>query len=169
MPLNAARHHVVEPLVLLGTLLGLSPVNAGPSAYDEAVTRTLRLLPRQPDKIVVVERDKGSHVRSGMPHLEAFVNHGSRVVYLIRQGVTLQATLKGPGIFDYALATVIWHEMVHIDGADEVGAQEAEEQLWMEFIVTQRVDGARGMRYLALLKKRRALPAQAPIRRRMVL
>jgi len=159
MPLNAARHHVLGPLVLLGTLLGLSPVNAGPSAYDEAVTRALRLLPRQPDKIVVVERDKGSHVRSGTPHVEAFVNHGSRVVYLIRQGVTLQATLKGPGIFDYALATVIWHEMAHINGADEAAAQEAEEQLWMEFIVSQRVDRTRGMKYLALLKKRRAPPS----------
>ena len=40
----------------------------------------------------------------------------------------MQAALKGPGIFDYALATVIWHEMAHIDGADEVAAQEAEEQ-----------------------------------------
>jgi hypothetical protein len=166
MLVKAARHPALGPLVLLGTLLGLSPLSARPSAYDEAVTRALRLLPRQPDKIVVVERDKGSHVRSGTPHMEAFVNHGSPVVYLIRQGVTLQRGLKGPGIFDYVLATVIWHEMAHIDGADEVAAQEAEEQLWMEFIVAQRVDGARGMRYLALLTKRRALPAQAPIRGR---
>ena len=155
------------PLVLLGTLLGLSPVNAGPSAYDEAITRALRLLPRQPEKIEVVERDEGSHVRQGtahvkdlkdvkdVEHVEAFVNHGGRVVYLIRQGVNLQAALKGPGIFDYALATVIWHEMAHIDGADEVAAQEAEEQLWREFIVSQRVDRNRGMKYLALLEKRR--------------
>lgn len=164
MLVNNGRHHVLGPLVLLGTLLGLSPVNAGPSAYDEAITRALRLLPRQPEKIVVVERDERSHVRSGTPqadqveHVEAFVNHGGRVVYLIRQGVTLQATLKGPGVFDYTLATVIWHEMAHIDGADEVAAQEAEEQLWEEFIVSQRVDRTRGMKYLALLKKRRAPP-----------
>ena len=46
------------PLVLVGTFLGLSPVNAGPSAYDEAVSRALRLLPRQPEKIEVVERDE---------------------------------------------------------------------------------------------------------------
>ena len=165
-----ARHHVLGPLVLLGTLLGLSPVNAGPSPYDEAIARALRLLPRHPDKIVVVERDERSRVRSGTPpvdvedvedveeveEVEAFVNRGGRVVYLIRQGVTLQATLKGPGIFDYALATVIWHEMAHIDGADEVAAQEAEEELWREFIVSQRVDRDRGMRYLALLEKRRA-------------
>ena len=165
MLVNNGRQQVLGPLVLLGTLLGLSPVNAGPSAYDEAITRALRLLPRQPEKIEVVERDERSHVRQGTAHgehgehverVEAFVNHGGRVVYLIRQGVTLQATLKGPGIFDHALATVIWHEMAHIDGADEVAAQEAEEQLWREFIVSQRVDRTRGMKYLALLEKRRA-------------
>ena len=112
-----ARHCALGPLVLLGTLLGLSPVNAGPSAYDEAITRALRLLPRQPDKIEVVERDERSRVRSGtlpledveevedVADVEAFVNRGGRVVYLVRQGVTLQATLKAPGIFDYALAT----------------------------------------------------------------
>jgi hypothetical protein len=50
--------------------------------------------------------------------------------------------------------------MAHIDGADEVAAQEAEEQLWREFIVSQRVDRTRGMKYLALLKKRRA-PSQS--------
>ncbi len=145
------------PIVLLGTLLGWSPVDAGPSACDEAVTRALRLLPRRPDKIAVVERDEASHVGDGTVHVEAFVNHGGRVVYLIRQGVTLlQATQNGPGIFDYALATVIWHEMAHIDGADEAAAQAAEEQLWMEFIVAERVQSAQGMRYLALLKQRRA-------------
>ena len=150
-----AHHRVLGPLVFLGTVLGFLPVNAGPSVYDEAVARALRLLPRPPEKIEVVERDERSHARNGTPHVEAFVNRGGRVVYLIRQGVTLQETLKGPGIFDYVLATVIWHEMAHIDGADEVAAQEAEEQLWMEFIVSQRVDRTRGMRYLALLKKRR--------------
>ena len=62
-----ARHHVLGPLVLLGTLLGLSPVNAGPSAYDEAIARALRLLTRQPEKIEVVERDERSPARSGTP------------------------------------------------------------------------------------------------------
>jgi hypothetical protein len=102
-----------------------------------------------------------SHAQQQAP-VEAFVNRGSPVVYLVRQGVTLQSALKGPGIFDYALATIIWHEMAHIDGADEEAAQKAEERLWMEFILAQRVDRARGMRYLALLKKRRAVPLQIP-------
>jgi hypothetical protein len=155
MLVSATRHQVFGSLVVLGALLGFSPVEAGQSAYDDAIGRALRLLPRQPEKVELVERVGGPHLHEGKPRAEAFVNHGGRVVYLVRQGVTLQAALKGRGIFDYALATVIWHEMAHIDGADEAGAQQAEEQLWTEFMLAQRVDRARGMQYLALLKKRR--------------
>ena len=50
-------NHVLGPLVLVRTLLGSSTVSAGPDAYNEAIARALRLLPRQPDKIVVVDRD----------------------------------------------------------------------------------------------------------------
>jgi hypothetical protein len=132
-------------------------------AAHKAITRALRLLPRQPDEIAVVERGEVCRARSGTAPVEACVNHGSRVVYLVKQGATLQATLKGPGIFDYVLAAVIWHEMAHIDGADEESAQKAEERLWMEFIVSQRVDRDRGLRYLALLIRRPASAPQAPI------
>ena len=161
MLVSAARHPVFGSLVVLGALLGFSPVEAAESPYDVAISRALRLLPRQPEKIVLVEekivlveRADGSPLHPGKPRTEAFVNRGGREVFLVRQGVTLQATLKGPGIFEYALATVIWHEMAHIAGADEAGAQQAEEQLWKEFVLAQRVDRAKGMRYLALLQKR---------------
>jgi hypothetical protein len=87
--------------------------------------------------------------------VEAFANPADRVIYLVRQGVTLQGALKGPGIFDYALAAVIWHEMAHLDGTGETAAQQAEEQLWMQFVLSQRVDRTRGLQYLALLEKRR--------------
>jgi hypothetical protein len=149
-----ARHRVLGLIMVLGAFLRFSPVEAR-SDYDVAVGRALRLLPRQPEKVVLVERATGPHMHSARPNVEAFVNNGGRVVFLVRQGATLQAASKGPGIFDYALATVIWHEMAHIDGADEAAAQQAEEQLWREFIVSQRVDRPRGMRYLALLQKRR--------------
>jgi hypothetical protein len=152
---STARHRVLGSLAVLGALLGFSLVEARQNAYDDAIGRALRLLPRQPEKIVLVDRASGPHLHEGKPRTEAFVNRGGRVVYLVRQGVTLQAALKGPGIFDYALATVIWHEMAHIDGADEAAAQLAEEQLWTEFVLAQRVDRRRGMQYLALLKKRR--------------
>lgn len=127
------------------------------AAYDAAIARALKLLPRQPERVTLVD----AHARAGLlfeRHVEAFVTHGERVVYLVRQGTTLQNASKGAGIFDYALATVIWHEMAHIDGADEAEAQRDEEQLWMQFVLAGRVDSVRGMRYHALLKKRRQRP-----------
>jgi hypothetical protein len=63
--------------------------------------------------------------------------------------------IKPKRTFDFALAAIIWHEMAHIDGADEAAAQRAEEQLWREFILGGPVDRTRGMQYLALLQKRR--------------
>ena len=63
--------------------------------------------------------------------------------------------IKRKRTFDFALAAIIWHEMAHIDGADEAAAQRAEEQLWREFILGGPVDRTRGMQYLALLQKRR--------------
>jgi hypothetical protein len=152
---SATRQGVAVLVVVLGASAGSSPVEARQSAHEKAVSRAVRLLPRQPDQIVIVERDNQSRFRKGKAYVEAFVADGERVIYLVRQGVTLQAALKGPGIYDYVLATVLWHEMAHIDGADEAAAQEAEEQLWMQFIVAQRVDSARGLQYLALLKNRR--------------
>jgi hypothetical protein len=153
---SATRQGVAVLVVVLGASAGFSPVEAGQSAYEKAISRAVRLLARQPDQIVIVERDNQSRFRKGKAHVEAFVADGQRVVYLVRQGVTLQAALKGPGIYDYVLATIVWHEMAHIDGADEAAAQEAEEQLWMQFIVARRVDSTRGMQYLALLRKRRS-------------
>jgi len=151
---NSAFGRVLGPLAVLAALLGFSPVDAA-GTYDEAVARALRLLPRRPDQLVIVDRPNESQVPHGRPHVEAFINRGDRVVFLVRQGVTLQATLKGSGVFDYVLATIIWHEMAHVDGADEASAQRAEEQLWREFVTARRVDSIRGMQYLALLEKRR--------------
>jgi hypothetical protein len=155
MLVSAARCGVLGFLAVLGILLGFSSAEAGRSAYDDAVGRSLRLLPRQPKNVMLVERSETIPVHQGQARAEAFVNQGGQVVYLVRQGVTLQATLKGPGIFDYVLAIIIWHEMAHIDGADEATAQRAEEQLWAQFVLAQRVDPVRGIQYLALLKRRR--------------
>lgn len=141
--------------LVAGAILGFSPVGASASPCEEAIARALRLLPRQPEKVVLVERPGATQPHEGRPNAEAFVTQGGRAVYLVRQGVTLQGALKGPGVFDYALAAIIWHEMAHIDGADEPSAQQAEEQLWKEFILARRVDSRQGMRYLALLQKRR--------------
>lgn len=152
---GAVCRRALGVVLVAGALVGSSPVRADASPYDDAIARALRLLPRQPEAIVLVERAEGPTLHTGKPKVEAFVNRGGKVVCLIRQGPTLQAALKRADIFDYALAAIIWHEMAHIDGADEPAAQRAEEQLWKEFILTQRVDRVRGMKYLALLNNRR--------------
>jgi alkylhydroperoxidase family enzyme len=48
-----------------GALTGFSPVDAGQTAYEEAIGRAVRLLPCKPDQIVLVERDERSHSRRG--------------------------------------------------------------------------------------------------------
>jgi hypothetical protein len=142
-------------LLIAGALFGSSSAGADANPYDEAIARASRLLVRQPVKIVLVERASASHLHRGKPNVEAFINRGETVVYLVRQGPTLQGAVTRGDIFDYALAAIVWHEMAHIDGADEPTAQRAEEQLWKRFIVERRVDQARGMKYLALLSDRR--------------
>jgi hypothetical protein len=143
-------------LIICAGLLGTVPAAAQqPNDYDLMVARVIRLLPRPPDKVVVVNADtSGQSLHDKLQHVEGFAIYGQRVVYLVRQSDTVQRAVKGPGIFDYALAITIWHEMAHIDGGDEATARLAEEQLWTEFVVAGRVDRVRGMQYLALLKKR---------------
>jgi hypothetical protein len=82
--------------------------------------------------------------------------NGNGTVYLIEHGDLLRHAVKGPGIFDFAVAAIIWHEMAHLEGADETDAQCREETLWQEYVLERRVDGAVGLQYLALLRKRHA-------------
>lgn len=149
------HRRLVGVLVVSAGLLGSVPAVAQ-QADDITLARVMRLLPRPPEKVVVVDADTGGRsLHEKLQHVEGFAINGKRVVYLVRQSDTLQRALNGPGIFDYALAITIWHEMAHIDGADEATARKAEEQLWTEFVLAGRVDRVRGLRYLALLKNRR--------------
>ncbi len=154
MQVRLNHWRLVAAVIVLSLLASWPAVADDAAAYDAVIARALKLLPRQPEKVTLVDAHASPGLLSGR-HVEAFVTHGERVVYLVRQGVTLQQALKGAGVFDYALATVIWHEMAHIDGADETKVQLAEEKLWEEFVLARRVDSASGLRYLALLKKRR--------------
>lgn len=52
------------------------------------------------------------------------------------------------------LASIIWHEMAHLDGADEREAQRREENLWTRFLLDGRVDRMTALRYLALFSRR---------------
>lgn len=138
---------VLVAVMVVSWSIGSSQLLVAGDAYDEAVARALRLLPRPPERVQVVE--------TGRPHVDAFVNEGERVVYVRKSGETLQHASRGPGIFDYVLAITIWHEMAHLDGADEPEAQRREEQLWINYIITRRVDSTRGLNYLRLLVGRR--------------
>jgi hypothetical protein len=150
------RRRLAAVLIVMSSLASWPAAADDAAAYDAVIGRVLKLLPRQPEKVILVDARATAGLRSErLRHVEAFVTHGERVVYLVRQGVTLQKALMGPGAFDYALATIIWHEMAHIDGADETKAQLGEEQLWKEYVLARRVDSTRGMSYLALLRKRR--------------
>jgi len=148
---------------VLGLLLTVSAL-AAPSAtitsaagpYDEAVDRAITLLPRRPERILVVDASRAiPPVDAHGRQVEAFVTHGDRTVYLVAQGDMLQHALEGPSIFDYAVAATIWHEMAHVDGADEPAAQRAEEGLWKAYVLQHRVDNVKGLKYLALLQQRR--------------
>jgi hypothetical protein len=125
-------------------------------AYDETVGRALALLPKRPKQIVVIDADKTPPaLRQQLERVEAFVMVGKPTVCLRMQGSVLKNARRSGGLFDYALAAIIWHEMAHISGADERGAQEQEERLWRQFIVGRRVDTSRALAYLARLEKRR--------------
>jgi hypothetical protein len=142
-------------LLIVSSLLGPATAGADSDPCAEAITRALKLLPRQPERVVVVDTENATPLlQAKLQHVDGFVTTGLRIVYLKRQGAALQQAVKKPGFFDHVLAIVIWHEMAHLEGADEATAQRAEEDLWTQYVVTRRVDGPSGLRYLALLKKR---------------
>ena len=138
--------------------ISISRLEAGQTVrgpYQATIIRALGLLPKVPAKVLVVDAmDAARAVDAHGRRVEAFVRHGENVVYLISQGTTLRRAQNERGIFDYALATIIWPEMAHLAGADEREAQRQQENLWMAYVATGRVDTNRGLNYLALLKKR---------------
>jgi hypothetical protein len=54
----------------------------------------------------------------------------------------------------HALAAAIWHELAHVDGADERGARDREQMLWTTFVRDQRVDQMTALRYLSAISTR---------------
>ncbi len=116
----------------------------------------LKLLPKRPAQVVIVDPNQAEvDVRSTLLEMDAFVTKGGRVVYLTTNSPFLQGALKGWSLHEHILATIIWHEMAHIDGANETEAQRREEALWTEFVMLERVDRGDGMRYLETLRARR--------------
>jgi len=145
-------------------------IDCGPTTRRgwENCVRTIRrivaLLPRRPQKVRVLDpRHATPELRARLQHVDGFAERGERVVCLNERGDALGHALSTSGVWDYVVAIVVWHEMAHLDGAPESEAQQAEEDLWEQFIVSRKVDGAEGLAYLRLLRKRREVP-QAPSR-----
>jgi hypothetical protein len=93
-------------------------------------------------------------VRDYLLTLDAFTVPGNDVIYVVQQSQLLKGAHTGSALHRAILATVVWHEMAHLSGADERGARQAEEKLWMQFVRDGLVDQVTGLRYLQALKRR---------------
>ena len=123
--------------------------------YRDAVRRAVELLPRRPAGVLVIDvNDAKPEDRDYLLKLQAFVLRGSGTIYLTMHGDVLRGAIKGSQFHEYLLATVIWHEMAHVGGADEAEARRQEEELWKRFIRDNLVDRDLALRYLDTLKKR---------------
>jgi len=106
--------------------------------------------------VVVVDAERvPPALQRNIERAEGFVTPGDDTVCLKKEGMIFHHAMLGAGVWDYALAAVIWHEMAHINGADEAEAQRQEELLWQQFVEEQRIEAGIGLKYLALLRRRR--------------
>jgi hypothetical protein len=129
----------------------------GPTAISErkAIAGAMRLLARLPERVAVIDAEQASpDVKATLLRLDAFTIRDSRVVYLVRQSALLQGAVQRQAFHTYALASVIWHEMAHVEGGDEREARRREQSLWTTFVRDQHVDEVTALRYLVALTKR---------------
>jgi len=134
---------------------GSSVPIASSKAYERAVHNAVERLPRRSPLVSIIDADEARPgVRESMRKLDAFVTKGGKIVYVVKQSAVLERAASGSPLYECMLASIIWHEMAHIDGADERGARRAEEQLWAQFVRDQAVDTIAGLRYLQALTRR---------------
>jgi hypothetical protein len=132
-------------------------VTDGPAAADEreALVRALRLLPALPARVAVIDAERARpDVKPTLLRLDAFVVRGRPEVYVVRQSGLLQCAIRREPLCTHALAAVIWHEMAHVEGADEREARRREEAQWTVFVRDQQVDAVAALRYLRALVNR---------------
>jgi hypothetical protein len=126
-----------------------------PASAQAAIRRALKLLPRRPLQVSVVGEEKvGPDSRERFWRSEAFFSKGSPIVYVTSHSPVLQAAQQGSAVHVHALAAIIWHEMAHIEGADEPAAQKQEETLWTRFIRDDRIERVDALRYLKAMSER---------------
>jgi hypothetical protein len=144
-------------LIALQLLSYSAEVLAGEdSVVDRTIERVLQLLPSRPVQVVVVDAHQAAgDARRALLQMDAFIIKGGRAVYVTAHSEALRGAVQGSSLHEYVLAAIIWHEMAHLDGANEEEAQSREETLWSQFVLAQRVDPMDGLRYLNALKSRR--------------
>jgi hypothetical protein len=149
-------------LVLGAAALAASPagasctVVAAPEKSAKAIRQALGLLPRRPPQVWVLgEESIALPDRARFRRSEAFVARDSPVIYVTTHSPVLRAAQQGSSAHVHALAAILWHEMAHLDGADETEAQRREERLWTTFVRDDRVDRTAGLRYLRAMRHRR--------------
>jgi hypothetical protein len=132
--------------------------SSGIEKLDARVARrVIALLPARPATLQVVDAHTARpEVRDTLLKLDAFVLRGQADIYLVKQSRVLQGALEGSTVHECMLACIIWHEMAHLEGADESEAQRREEILWTGFVLKRSVDRITGLRYLDILKKRQS-------------
>lgn len=154
------KHQAIGRLVSFIFLAGMLPAMAGaegngPGPYDLVVARSIRLLPKSPMQVAVIDADEARpEVRDSLLRFDAFTVPGSKIVYLVKQSAVLQGAAKGSQLYEHMLASIIWHEMAHAEGAGERAAQRAEEQLWTRFVRDGILDQVTALRYLQALTNR---------------
>ena len=154
-------------LVLCSTSAQAIPISPGAAESQRilvaasedatAIRRALQLLSRRPERVVVIDPDDATpEGQKILAKSDAFITAGGRIVYINRHSEVLNGARQGSSLYICMLASIIWHEMAHIDGADELGAQRQEEGLWKRFLLEGRVDRVTALRYLKLMNDRHA-------------
>jgi hypothetical protein len=128
---------------------------ADAAIHRAALIGALQLLPRLPARVAIIDASKAKpEVQKTLRQLDAFIVRGSPVVYVVKQSALLRGAIAGSSPYRHALAAVLWHEMAHVDGADEREARAKEQALWTSYVRDQRVDAVTGLRYLTALDRR---------------
>jgi hypothetical protein len=144
------------PAVASGPLTDII-TSPGPDsvAGKDALAAAVALLPEAPVRIAVINvSENRPPVREYLLTLDAFTVKGNGVIYVVQQSELLKRARAGSALHRAMLATVLWHEMAHLSGADERGARQAEEKLWMRYMRDGLTDQVTGLRYLQALRRR---------------
>jgi hypothetical protein len=124
-------------------------------AARAAITAAVALLPKAPKVIAVMDVTPAKpEVRDRLRRLDAFTVEGNDVIYLVDGSELLRGAQQGSAFHRAALAAIIWHEMAHLDRADEREARRAESTLWVSFVRDGLIDQLTGLRYLSALERR---------------